>query len=591
MCGISGVVAPAGVAARRETLAVLGEALAHRGPDGVGEYLKDNVGFRHDRLAIIDLETGDQPLYDEAGRALIVNGEIYNYVELKAAMPDAVWRTKSDCEPLLALYARHGLDFTHHARGMYALALHDPAKRRVVLARDPFGIKQLYYAAGPEGVIFASEPQAIVAARRNGTANAPPGLRPKRAFELLQLQFTTGRETIFDDIFRVLPGETIVIEDGIIVERRTGPDALPRKVVRRPEAEALRALDAIIEDTVTLHQRSDVPYGLFLSSGIDSSVVLTAMQRLNSEPVRTYTAAFPETGVHDERAAAETMAKAAGARHTEVPITPQTFFARLPEIAAALDDPVADYAIVPMFLLAERAAEDVKVVLSGVGGDETFAGYSRYRRQMLPRWLGGRPRRRKGPCDGLDLLRQPLTGWRDGIAAAEAAAAGQDFNALQRAQAVDFVDWLPHSVLIGLDRCLMHFGLEGRTPLLDPAVADFGFALPNRLKLRHGQGKYLLRRWLADHNPAAQPFAKKLGFTVPVGEWIAREGARLGPLVARDPGVAALCRPETVRAVFASSDKAHRLLAWRLLFLALWHRRHIQSLEPQGDTLACLDAA
>ena len=273
-----------------------------------------------------------------------------------------------------------------------------------MLGRDPFGIKQLYYAIEPDGVLFASEPQAIVAARNVSASNQPADMRPKAAFELLQLQFTTGADTIFSGIHRLLPGEVVAIEDGAIVERRVGPAVLPEAVRRRPDRQALSEIDRVIDDTVVLHQRSDVPYGLFLSSGIDSATILSAMQRLNAEPVRTYTAAFPETGVYDERDVAAAMAAAAGARHVEVAITAAEFFARLPEMAAALDDPVADYAIVPMFLLAERAAEDVKVVLSGIGGDEVFAGYRRYRRQMLPRWLGGRPRRRKGPCDTLDLF-------------------------------------------------------------------------------------------------------------------------------------------------------------------------------------------
>jgi asparagine synthase (glutamine-hydrolysing) len=570
------------------TLTALGTALRHRGPDGARDYTLGGVAFHHARLAIIDLTTGDQPLFDDAGRALVVNGEIYNYIELKAGLPAAVWRTHSDCEPLLALYAARGLDFLDDVRGMYALALHDPVQNRVLLARDPFGIKQLYYAETPQGLLFASEPQAIVAARR--LAGIAPAYRPSAAYELLQLQFTTGRATIFSDIHRVLPGEILVIEQGRIVERRQLKNVLPARVRPAKEREALALIDRVIEDTVAMHERSDVPYGLFLSSGIDSSAVLTAMARRDAQPVRSYTAAFPETGVHDERETARAMAAAAGARHTEVPIDAGSFFARLPEIAAALDDPVADYAIVPMFLLAERAARDVKVVLCGVGGDELFAGYSRYRRQMLPRWLGGRPRRRKGPCDGLDLFREALAGWRDGIAAAERDAQGKGYNALQRVQAVDFVDWLPHSVLIGLDRCLMHFGLEGRTPLLDRSVADFAFTLPNRLKLRHGQGKYLLRRWLADANPTARPFGKKLGFTVPVGEWIAREGRRLGPLVAAAPGVAELCRGEVVLKIFSSEDKAHRLLAWRLLFFALWHRRHILGRGPDGDCFASLES-
>ncbi len=591
MCGIAGMMMRDAAEVSVADLDVMGRAQRHRGPDGAGHYVRGSIGFRHDRLAIIDLATGDQPLFDDRDRALVVNGEIYNYIELKAAMPDARWRTASDCETLLALYDRHGLDFLDDVRGMFALALHDPSRNRVVLARDPFGIKPLYYAIGAEGVVFASEPQAIVALRQAAGGRNAQEIRPEALYELLQLQFTTGRDTIFAGIERLLPGEILVVEDGVVVERRPGPDVLPRAVRRRPERDALAETDRAIIDTVTLHERSDVPYGLFLSSGIDSSAVLTAMARIDREPVRSYTAAFPETGVHDEREVARAMAAAAGAHHTEVPITAEIFFARLPEICAALDDPVADYAIVPNFLLAERAAQDVKVVLCGVGGDEIFAGYSRYRRQALPRWLGGRPRRRKGPCDGLDLFTRPLSGWRDGIAAAEAELAAHPFNGLQRAQALDFVDWLPHSVLVALDRCLMHFGLEGRTPLLDRVVADFGFALPNRLKLRRGQGKYLLRRWLADHNTVAKPFARKLGFTVPVGEWIARDGNRLGELVSREPGVADLCRPEVVRQIFGSPDKAHRLLAWRLLFFALWHRRHMRGLAPDGDTLACLDAA
>lgn len=575
----------------RAALAAMGSAIRHRGPDGSGDYIRDNVGFRHERLAIIDLETGDQPLYDDLGRALVVNGEIYNYLELKAAMPDVVWRTRSDCEPILALYARQGVDFLSELRGMYAIALHDPAMGCMVLARDPFGIKQLYYAETADGLFFASEAQALIGIRPSEATirgNAAPELRLPAIYQSLQLQFTTGAETIFAGIRRVLPGEILIIEQGRIVARHQAPPVLPATVNTLAETAARETLNAVINDTVTLHQRSDVPYGLFLSSGIDSSALLTAMARLNTEPVRTYTAAFPATGVHDERDTARALAAAAGARHTEVPITPEIFWERLPEICAALDDPVSDYAVVPLFLLAERAAQDVKVVLSGIGGDELFAGYRRYRRQMLPRWLGGRARRPNGPCDGLDLFRQPLSGWRDGIAAAEAAVKAGGFNALQRAQAVDFVDWLPHSVLVALDRCLMHFGLEGRTPLLDKTVATFGFALPNGLKLKNGQGKYLLRRWLADTNPVAQPFAKKLGFTVPVGEWIAARGREIGPLVARSPGIAELCRAETVEAVFASSDKTRRLLAWRLLFYALWHRRYIENQPMTGGTLACL---
>jgi asparagine synthase (glutamine-hydrolysing) len=583
VCGLAGQMARPGSLVDRDSIAAMGRALAHRGPDGCGTYFRDDVGFHHGRLAIIDLATGSQPLIDRGERALIANGEIYNYRELRSTIDPSELKTQSDCEPLLYLYKTLGLDFLRDIRGMYALALHDPDRQRLILARDSFGIKQLYYIQTDNGLFFASEPQALLQAKL-----VPATVRTDTAHELLQLQFTTRAETIFAGIYRVLPGELLVVEKGTIVDRRHR-EALPLGPTRRvSEPKALASLNDVLIDAVTIHQRSDVPYGLFLSSGIDSATILQCMSALNSEPVRTYTAAFPETGVHDERDSARQMAVAAGARHTEVAITAPQFFARLPEICAAVDDPVCDFAIVPYFLLAERAARDVKVVLCGLGGDELLAGYGRYRRQMLPWWLGGRVRRRSGPCDGLALLRHPNTGWRDGIAAAEADAGRHRYNRLQQAQAVDFVDWLPHCNLIELDRCLMHWGLEGRTPLLEPCVAHFSFLLPNRLKLRKGQGKYLLRQWLAEHFEAAKPFARKRGFTVPVGEWIASKGAVLGKLVATDIGIAELCFPELVAEVFASRTKSHQLLAWRLLFYALWHRTHIRGLPPAGDVFDCL---
>jgi asparagine synthase (glutamine-hydrolysing) len=586
VCGIAGQMARPGTPVDRAAIKAIGRSLAHRGPDGSGEYFRDDVGFHHGRLAIIDLVTGAQPLFDDAERALIVNGEIYNYRELRETLPLASLRTQSDCEPLLHLYASQDLAFLQNVRGMYALALYDPARKRLILARDPFGIKQLYYIHTDAGLFFASEPQALIRAHI-----APASVRSAAAHELLQLQFTTGAETIFSGIYRLLPGEMLVVEKGAIVARRQMqnlPEG-PTRSVREPAA--LATLNDVLVDAVTIHQRSDVPYGLFLSSGIDSAAILKCMSMLNSEPVRTYTAAFPETGAYDERDGARQMANAAGAFHIELPVTAAQFFERLPQICAAVDDPVCDFAIVPYFLLAERAARDVKVVLCGLGGDELLAGYGRYRRQMLPWWLGGRARRRHGPCDGLDLFRQPNAGWRDGIAAAETAVTTHHYNRLQQAQAVDFVDWLPHCNLIELDRCLMHWGLEGRTPLLEPAVAAFSFLLPNRLKLRRGQGKFLLRKWLAEHFAAAEPFARKRGFTVPVGEWIAGKSAELGELVAQDPGIAELCFPDVVESVFANSGKSHRLLAWRLLFYALWHRYHVRGLKPTGDVFSCLESA
>ncbi|HEX2114377.1 MAG TPA: asparagine synthase (glutamine-hydrolyzing) [Alphaproteobacteria bacterium] len=584
MCGIAGLMT-----ARRDgpdptVLARMADALAHRGPDGRKHYLVGNVGLAHNRLAIIDLETGDQPLYEPGGAALVANGEIYNYLELRQELHGVNFATNSDCEPALWLYRRHGLAFVEKLRGMYAIALHDPKAGRLVLARDPFGIKPLYYVESEHGLAFASEPQALIAA---GLAARAIDSGPQA--ELLELQFTTRRDTIFPGIERVLPGETIVVADGKIVERHRraalpaeGPD-------ERDEAAALEQLEKALLDSVEVHQRADVPYGMFLSGGIDSSALLALMARLNARPVVALTAHFPGSQAPDERLAAQAVAKSVGARHIEVEVTAQDFWSLLPRVAAAMDDPAADYACVPTFKLAARAKEEgLKVVLSGEGGDELFGGYGRYRSVMRPWWMGGRAMRRKGIFDGLGVLRQRTVGWRDGIAAAEATERINGRSRLQVAQAMDCADWLPNDLLAKLDRCLMAHGVEGRTPFLDPAVASIAFRLPDRLKVRDRKGKWLLRRWLDAALPEAGAFAPKRGFTVPVAEWIHAEGAKLGPLVAAQPGIADVAEPAAVAKLFRDPRKHAGFAAWTLLFYALWHRRHIEGKPPDGDVFACL---
>ena len=285
------------------------------------------------------------------------------------------------------------------------------------------------------------------------------------------------------------------------------------------------------------------------------------------------------------------MAHALGAEHVEVEFREADFWRLLPEIACAMDDPAADYAILPTYKLAAAAREaGLKVILSGEGGDELFAGYGRYRSVMRPWWAGGRMLRGRGNLDRLGLLRGDLAGWRDGIAAAELArGSGRAARGCRSAQATDCADWLPNDLLTKLDRCLMAHGVEGRTPFLDPVVAAFAFRLPDGLKVRKGMGKWLLRRWLAEHVPAAEPFARKRGFTVPVGEWIARRGAQLGPLVAAQAGVREICLPGAVEKLFRDPRRRHEgFAAWTLLFYALWHRCHIEGLPPAPDVFATL---
>lgn len=586
MCGIAGLMTRNGAPVDPATLDRMATALAHRGPDGEGRHLARDVGLMQRRLAIIDLVTGDQPLYEPGGAALVANGEIYNYIELRASMPGAAFATASDCELPLHLYRRHGLDYARGLRGMYAIAIHDPARDLLVLSRDPFGIKPLCYAETPAGFAFASEPQALIAA---GLVEA--AVEPEKRAELLQLQFTTGADTIFRGVKRLLPGETVAVKAGRIVERRRIA-ALPEGgPVAVDETAALARLDAVLEDSVRMHQRSDVPYAMFLSGGIDSTAVLAMMARLNDRPVTAFTAWFPGTDARDERAFAQAAVAATRAHHVEVPFGEDDFWTLLPAVASAMDEPAADYATLPSYKLARAAARDFKVVLSGEGGDEMFAGYGRYRDAVRPWWWFGKAMRRRGAFDGLGVLRREPEHWRDGIAAAERAARGPERSKLQRAQATDCTDWLPNDLLVKLDRCLMANALEGRTPFLDPEVARFAFTLPDGLKLRDDLGKWLLRRWVHERVPAADAFARKRGFTVPVGEWIARRGDELGGLVARQPAIEAIAIPGAVRALFANPVGRRGFACWALLFYALWHARHIEGRALDGDAFDALDTS
>ncbi len=582
MCGIAGIIGPQGTAPDLNALDRMAKALGHRGPDGQGQHVRGPVGMVQVRLAIIDLDGGKQPILDRQGRAIIANGEIYNNPELRDAMPGAVFTTGSDCEPPLHLYSYEGLGFTERLRGMYALAIDDPVTDRVILARDPFGIKPLYLAHGTFGVAFASEPQALIA---SGLVH--PLLDTQARAQLLQLQFTCGSRTPFIGIERLAPGETVVISQGRIVQRLHRP-ALPQAGISPAEPETmLDSLDRVLADSVKVHQRADVPFGMFLSGGIDSASLLALMARLNTSPVLAYTAGFSGTSVHDERDHARALAKATGATHIEVDITARDFWENLPEIAAAMDDPAADYAVIPTYLLAKRARQDVKVILTGEGGDELFGGYGRYRGVMRP-WPFTRGMRRKGTFDRLNVLRdQVVDGWRDELTASEAAGRQRDRTRLQQAQAVDCAHWLANDLLIKADRCLMHHGLEGRVPFLDQIVADFAFRLSDGDKV-HGQiGKWRLRQWLDRTLPQAGAFEKKRGFTVPVADWMAAE-PHLGELVARQPAIQAIADPGKVRALFAQAGGRAGFACWTLLFYALWHRRHMDGAAPRGHVLDTL---
>ena len=360
--------------------------------------------------------------------SLVCDAAIYNFRELRLAdARRSRFATNSDCELALQLWLRDGRGL--RARLCVACMrspIHERMRRTVTLARDPFGIKPLYVAQIAGCLAFASEPQALLAA--GIWCHARCG--PPRAEELFQLQFTTGLDTIFEGIQRLLPGETLTCADGHVLDRRRVSHIAEGGPENIDEDTALERLDRALEESVDLHQRSDVPFGMLLSGGVDSATLLTVMARLNSQPVLAFTAGFDAPGAADEREHAAAVAKALGAKHETIEIDERMVWRHLPEIVACMDDPAADHAIIPTWFLARRARQDVKVLLSGEGGDEIFAGYPRYQSAMKPWWRGGRTMWARGGFDRVDVLRSRPSGWRDGIAAAEAAAA--DVPALPR---------------------------------------------------------------------------------------------------------------------------------------------------------------
>ena len=579
MCGIAGILNGTGSAR------AMIQALTHRGPDGIRIEEGEGRSLAHARLSIIDLEGGWQPLH-AAGSTVIGNGEIYNYVELTEdfSLKDRL-ATGSDFEPLLHLYNGRWEEALGLLRGMYALCL-SWEDVRTALARDPFGIKPLYYVQQDRRIAFASEPRALFAGNE-----AKPELKIGKAEDLLALNYTMGTRTIFKDVWRLAPGEERCDGASGWGSGENSAARLPGWLLRAPakhftsEGDAIDQLDAVLEDSVRVHQRSDVPYGLFLSGGIDSAAIATLMSRLNERPVTAFTCGFDapkgeETGAADERAQAERVARALNLDWREISFGEEDFWRVLPRVAWALDDPTTDFATLPTYKLAEAAKGVLTVVLTGEGGDELFAGYGRYRRALRPAWLGGRAAEPQVDAPFLkDGGAAALARWR------EAAVAPNGLTRLQRAQWADIQTWLPNDLLLKLDRCLMAHGLEGRTPFLDREVAAFAFNLPDRLKVRGRYGKWLLRRWLERTCPAAQPWARKQGFTVPVGTWIAPRARDIGPRIAESPGVRAVCDVGAVRAVFG--DDRHVSARWPLLFFAVWHAIHLEGAAP-AEALAGL---
>jgi asparagine synthase (glutamine-hydrolysing) len=614
VCGICGIASARG-AADPDRVAAMSATLVHRGPDRSGAYVDGPVVLAARRLSIIDLETGDQPIANEDGTLHVVqNGEIYNYRELRRALERAGhrFRTNGDTEVLLHLYEEHGDTFAERLRGMFAFAIWDARHRRLLLARDRFGIKPLYYRSTADGLEFASELRAL--------PRDEIDLDALEAF--LAFNSIPAPLTIFRDTRKLPPGHVLVWEEQGAV--RSGRYARPAPVAagkerEDEEAELVEELRARLRDSVRAHLVSDVPVGVLLSGGIDSSLLAALAAHEGSEPLRTFSIGFAERSF-DELSDARLVAERYRTRHRELVVRPDAALL-LPALAEAFDEPFADSSALPTYLVSRLAAEDVKVALSGEGGDELFGGYYTYAADLLAARVGGvarlaRPVVERLPSSNakasLDYrakrfvraahlpplerhhgwkeifsaeARAELTGRRvsfdpvDLLRARYAETAGAD--ELARLQDVDLGLYLVDDLLVKTDRASMAHSLEARVPYLDTVVTNLALALPTRHKVRGLRKKVLLRKAAEPLLPARIVHGKKRGFSIPAAAWLRGE---LEPFARETLARERLARqgyfrPEAVRRVLddhvAGREDLSRQL-WGLLAFTLWHEAHVE---------------
>jgi asparagine synthase (glutamine-hydrolysing) len=602
------------------------DVLRHRGPDGEGLWTDGRVGLGHRRLSIIDVATGQQPMTNEDGSCWITfNGEIYNHAELRPGLEARGHRysTRSDTETILHLYEDEQERCVERLRGMFAFALWDRRRQRLLLARDRLGIKPLYYAITAHELIFASEIKAILVA-----LDERPALNPAILPEFLATRYIAGEETFFRGVLKLLPGRTLSWsgDDGIARTRRYWRLAVPEDDSPAGLPARAQELSARLDAAVASHLMSDVPLGLFLSGGLDSSGLAALMAPRAAGPVRTFAVGFAEREAN-ELHYARLAARAIGAEHREVVVSPAEYFEAMPRLVWHEDEPPAFTSSVPLYFVSRLAREHVKVVLTGEGSDELFLGYERYRVTALNLALGAvwnattprgvraavrrltrtlpRPLRRFTSrsflalepglrslfCENFAVFSTPLlrellggSGPHEPYAAALEAQAEAPGDALRRLSHADLQTYLVE-LLMKQDQMSMAASVESRVPFLDHELVEHVVAMPSHFKLRGLRTKAVLRRALAGRVPPPILARRKKGFPVPFGRWLRGpfwpvvEEFVLGPR-ARARG---LFDPATVRRL---ADE-HRTGAWRhgdrlwlLINLEIWQRIFLDGEDP-----------
>jgi asparagine synthase (glutamine-hydrolysing) len=579
MCGIYGVLdlEKRGIPLA-PTLALMGGVIEHRGPDDSGQYEGRGIGLGMRRLSIIDVAGGHQPMTNEDDSVwLVMNGEIYNYRELRTNLEKKghLFRSNSDTEVIVHLYEDEGVDFFKFLRGMFGLALWDSKRDRLVLGRDRIGEKPLYFRREAQRLLFASEMKSILNAK-----DVPRQLNLNALQEYLALGYIPAPLSILDGIEKLMPGHYLVSEKGMVSTHEYW-NVPCGHTEERSEEEWIEQIREKLLETIKAQLVSDVPLGAFLSGGIDSSTIVSAMSRLTGRTVKTYSIGYGgDQNYYNELPYAKLVAQQFATEHHEIVVRPDVS-ELLPKLIWHLDEPIADSACLTTYLVSRLARESVTVILSGVGGDELFGGYRRYLGENMRRWYGllpGAMRRtaipailRRIPQDRTsawkdyaryaaafvktadadpvtrymsyvtmfspdvqaDLLARNVGNGTDGTAASESAL-GRYFNdcpdsgALDRTIYVDLKTSLPDDLLALTDRMSMAASVECRAPLVDYQLVELASRIPSRLKVRGLSLKYLLKKAVAPWLPKEVTTRKKRGFGAPVGGWLRKD---LQPLV------------------------------------------------------------
>jgi asparagine synthase (glutamine-hydrolysing) len=626
MCGICGIVIPDGSSRSIDEGAFtrLRDTITHRGPDGYGVFVEPGVALGHRRLSIVDVSHGAQPMAsDDGSLQLIYNGEVFNHPTLMAQLKaDGVeYRTHCDTETVLHIFERRGEAAPEELRGMFAYAVWDRRTRTLTLARDRFGVKPLYYALLDDGtLVFGSEMKAILA---SGMVKA--SLREDALPDYLANHATTGEGTLLAGIKRLLPGHTLVWRNGEIRTRRYWDLRFEAEAEEtRPDAALIEEYRDRLKEAVRLRLMADVPLGAFLSGGIDSATITALMSQLVDEPIKTFSVGFAEREAN-ELAYARIVAKAFKTDHHEVLVTPEQFFGALPTLVWHEDEPIAHPSSVALNFVSRLAAERVKVVLTGEGSDETLAGYGRYRKTILNMRLGGAYQAatpapiRSLVRHGIEALPASRTRQRalrtffarpatlealyldnfavfsreeqrsliaadvrrrlptlDPYATATELMAGSDARTLlDRLLYVDTKTYL-HELLMKQDQMSMAASIESRVPFLDHPLVEFTARLPERLKLRGGTTKYILREAMRDVLPPEILTRGKMGFPVPIGAWLRGPYRRIVDELVLSPRALerGLLEPAAIRGIVArhAAGEDHSERLWSLVNLEIWHR-------------------